>query len=186
MTAPIKRNQKTEGFLILTSKRKNIFQAIEMKIVDVLTGYFAISLVKARYYEKTVEQSERCGLTNLHNFRYLDAKLDEEIIRFHTGDINSLSVLMLDIDHFKLINDTYGHQSGNDLLKLHLLDCLNHLFRLKQHFHDMEGKNLSLSCRITEKMKQSNSRKKFGRKWNRLYFVSFQIYLKNENLLMSI
>lgn len=117
MTAPIKRNQKTEGFLILTSKRKNVFRAMEMKIVDVLTGYFAISLVKARYYEKTVEQSERCGLTKLHNFRYLDAKLDEEIIRFHTGDINSLTVLMLDIDHFKLINDTHGHQSGNDLLK---------------------------------------------------------------------
>ncbi|MBO0601336.1 GGDEF domain-containing protein [Sporosarcina sp. E16_3] len=117
MTAPIKRNQKTEGFLILTSSRKNVFQALEMKIVDVLTGYFAISLVKARYYEKTVEQSVRCGLTGLHNFRYLNSKLDEEIIRFHIGEINSLSVLMLDIDHFKSINDTYGHQSGNDLLK---------------------------------------------------------------------
>jgi len=116
MTAPIKRNQKTEGFLILTSRRKKMFQALDLKIIDVLTGYFAISLVKARYYEKTIEQSERCSLTNLHNFRYLDAKLDEEIIRFHTGDINSLSVLMLDIDHFKSINDTYGHQSGNDLL----------------------------------------------------------------------
>lgn len=116
MTAPIKRNQKTEGFLILTSKRKNVFQTMEMKIVDVLTGYFAISLVKARFYEKTVEQSERCGLTNLHNFRYLDSKLDEEITRFQIGEINSLSVIMLDIDHFKSINDTHGHQSGNDLL----------------------------------------------------------------------
>ena len=117
MTAPIKRNQKTEGFLILTSKRKNVFRAMEMKIVDVLTGYFAISLVKARYYEKTVEQSVRCGLTSLHNYRYLDTKLDEEIQRFHIGTINSLAVLMLDIDHFKSINDTHGHQSGNDLLK---------------------------------------------------------------------
>src|SRR5690606_31410682 len=52
MTAPIKRNQKTEGFLILTSKRKKMFEALDLKIIDVLTGYFAISLVKARYYEK--------------------------------------------------------------------------------------------------------------------------------------
>lgn len=116
MTAPIKRNQRTEGFLILTSNHKNIFQALEMKIVDMLTGYFAVSLLKARLYEKTIEQSERCGLTNLHNFRYLDAKLDEDIIRYHTGELTSLSAIILDIDYFKVINDTYGHQSGNDLL----------------------------------------------------------------------
>ncbi|KAA0965342.1 GGDEF domain-containing protein [Sporosarcina sp. ANT_H38] len=116
MTAPIRRDQKTEGFLILTSKRKKIFEALDLKIVDVLTGYFAISLVKARLYEKTIKQSERCGLTKLHNFRYLDRKLEEDVIRYHTGEIDSLSAVILDIDHFKSINDTYGHQSGNDLL----------------------------------------------------------------------
>lgn len=117
MTVPIKRNQRTEGMLILTSHHKSIFKALEMKIVDMLTGYFAISLVKARLYEKTVEQSERCGLTNLNNFRYLDKKLDEDIIRYHTGELHSLSAIILDIDYFKAINDTYGHQSGNDLLR---------------------------------------------------------------------
>lgn len=116
MTVPIKRNQKTEGFLVLTSNHKNMFQTLDMKIVEMLAGYFAISLVKARLYEKTVEQSERCGLTKLYNFRYLDTKLDEEIIRYHTGGIHSLSTVILDIDYFKSINDTYGHQSGNDLL----------------------------------------------------------------------
>lgn len=117
MVVPIKRDQKTEGFLILTSNHKNMFQALDMKIVEMLAGYFAVSLVKARLYERTVEQSERCGLTKLYNFRYLDTKLDEEIIRYHTGEIDSLSTIILDIDYFKSINDTYGHQSGNDLLR---------------------------------------------------------------------
>lgn len=116
ITAPIIRNQRTEGFLILTSNRKNAFNEVNLQILDILTGYFAISLEKARYFEKTLAKSEQCGLTKLHNFRYLDRRLDEEIIQFHLGDIQKLSVVILDIDYFKKINDTYGHESGNDLL----------------------------------------------------------------------
>ncbi|MCM3743491.1 GGDEF domain-containing protein [Sporosarcina luteola] len=116
MTAPIKRNQKTEAFLILTSNQRYAFEEMHVKIVDLLTGYFATAVEKARYYERTVEQSVRCGLTGLYNFRYLESKLDEEVIRYHTDEIATLSTIILDIDHFKSINDTYGHQSGNDLL----------------------------------------------------------------------
>lgn len=116
ITAPIKRNNKTEGFLILTSKKKNTFQPIDVDLIDMLVGYLAISLEKARYFESTIEKSIRCGLTKLHNFRYLDAKLEEEIIRYRANQTSTLSVLLMDIDYFKKINDTYGHESGNDLL----------------------------------------------------------------------
>lgn len=116
MTAPVIRNGKTEGFLILTTTKEKAFNQINMEIIDVLISYFAISLEKARYFENTLAKSERCGLTKLHNFRYLDRKLDEEIMQLRLGNIQMLSVLILDIDHFKKINDTYGHESGNDLL----------------------------------------------------------------------
>ena len=116
MTTPIKRNKKTEGFLILTSHQRYAFEDVHVKMADLLTGYFVTAVEKARYYEKTVEKSVRCGLTGLYNFRYLESKLDEEVIRYHTGEISTLSTIILDIDHFKSINDTYGHQSGNDLL----------------------------------------------------------------------
>ena len=65
LTAPIIRNQKTEGFLILTSSQKNMFRDVELKIIDILAGYLAISLEKAKYFENTIEKSERCGLTKL-------------------------------------------------------------------------------------------------------------------------
>lgn len=116
MTAPVKRNQRTEGFLILTSNQRYAFEEMHVKMVNLLTGYFATAVEKARYYERTVEKSVRCGLTGLYNYRYLESKLDEEVIRYHTGEISHLSTIILDIDHFKAINDTYGHQSGNDLL----------------------------------------------------------------------
>lgn len=116
MTSPIIRNEKTEAFLLVTSTRKHAFSDVPTKIVDVLNGYLAVAVEKARYYERTVEKSVKCGLTGLYNFRYLDEKMDEELVRYHIGEIQTLSTIILDIDRFKGINDSYGHQSGNDLL----------------------------------------------------------------------
>ncbi|MBB4825864.1 diguanylate cyclase (GGDEF)-like protein [Sporosarcina luteola] len=116
MTTPIKRGTTTEGFLCLTASNRYVFTELHSKMVGLLAGYLIASIDKAKYFEKTVEKSERCGLTGLHNYRYLERKMDEEMVRFHTKEITQLSVIILDIDHFKSINDSYGHQSGNDLL----------------------------------------------------------------------
>lgn len=62
------------------------------------------------------ELASRDGLTGLYNHRVYYVRLDEELIRRHrTG--TPLSVLLLDIDHFKLVNDHYGHLSGDRVLK---------------------------------------------------------------------
>ena len=57
------------------------------------------------------------GLTGLYNRRYLDISLDGEISRRNRYS-GALSALMIDIDHFKQINDTHGHQAGDDVLKI--------------------------------------------------------------------
>ncbi|MDO8208384.1 MAG: diguanylate cyclase [Gallionella sp.] len=62
------------------------------------------------------ELASRDGLTGLYNHRVYYVRLDEELIRRHrTG--TPISILLLDIDHFKLVNDHYGHLAGDKVLK---------------------------------------------------------------------
>lgn len=56
------------------------------------------------------------GLTGLHNRRYLSSHLDSVMDRLRKGGDQPVSLLMIDIDHFKDINDTYGHAAGDKVL----------------------------------------------------------------------
>ncbi len=70
----------------------------------------------AVYERKLVEMNTKDGLTGIYNRRFLEAKLKEEFERHkrYTGDF---SLIMFDIDHFKSVNDDYGHQCGDFILK---------------------------------------------------------------------
>jgi diguanylate cyclase (GGDEF)-like protein/PAS domain S-box-containing protein len=69
-----------------------------------------------RLQEQLREQALRDPLTGLYNRRYLDATLGRELSRA-ARDGQPLAVALLDIDHFKKINDSYGHQAGDEVLK---------------------------------------------------------------------
>lgn len=116
LVLPLSRNQKMEGILLLTSKRKNFFKDYRVRILELICSYFAVSLEKARYVEKERHKSERCGLTGLYNYRYFDEYLTKMMKDLKNDSITNLSLILLDIDYFKKINDNYGHQCGNEIL----------------------------------------------------------------------
>lgn len=116
LCVPITRNQNIEAVLFLSSEKKDAFDEYQLKILDLLCSYFTVSVEKTRNVEESVKKSERCSLTKLYNYIYLEEQLELEMIKVNNGLVDNLSVLMLDIDLFKKVNDTYGHQSGNDIL----------------------------------------------------------------------
>ncbi len=65
---------------------------------------------------KLAETSSRDGLTGVFNRRYLEEALEREFNRARRYD-SPLSVLLMDLDHFKAINDTYGHLGGDEVLR---------------------------------------------------------------------
>lgn len=62
------------------------------------------------------EQAIRDPLTGLFNRRYLTETFDRELLRAHRNG-SPISAIMGDIDHFKSVNDTYGHQAGDEVLR---------------------------------------------------------------------
>ncbi|WP_433743453.1 sensor domain-containing diguanylate cyclase [Falsibacillus pallidus] len=116
LSVPILRNQETVGVLLLASTRKKAYEKYQLMIVDMLCSYFAVAIENGRHYEETKRNSERCALTNLYNYRYFENLLTNEYEEFNKGNRKEISLIMLDIDHFKVVNDTYGHQSGNEIL----------------------------------------------------------------------
>jgi two-component system, cell cycle response regulator len=72
-------------------------------------------LIGEAFIGKIAEMTSIDPLTKLYNRQYLFSKIDEEIKRYNRYN-TSFSILMIDIDNFKLINDNYGHQKGDLVL----------------------------------------------------------------------
>jgi diguanylate cyclase (GGDEF)-like protein len=88
----------------------------QVKIGDTILKYLSGSDVEAQYHETIYKMTIVDGLTQVHNKRYLLETLDREIPRARRHG-RPLSALMFDIDHFKKINDTFGHLAGDYVLK---------------------------------------------------------------------
>jgi len=88
----------------------------ELRIFSMLADQAALAIENSRLYEMVVLQGHTDPVTGLWNHGYFQMRLSKELERAST-DQSSLSLAMIDIDNFKKLNDTYGHQHGDLVLK---------------------------------------------------------------------
>ncbi len=88
----------------------------QVKIGDTIFKYLSGSDVEAQYHETIFNMTITDGLTDVGNKKRLDQVVQKEIPRA-TRHRRELALLMIDIDHFKDVNDTYGHLAGDSVLR---------------------------------------------------------------------
>ena len=87
-----------------------------LSLARTIANEAAIALENARLYEEARALADRDPLTGFFNHRYLHERFGQEAVRARRGH-RPLSLLMLDLDDFKLVNDSFGHLLGDDVLR---------------------------------------------------------------------
>ncbi len=116
MMAPMTVRRKTLGILVAESTVTGAFSERDEKMFWVVARSAAMAIDNSLVHQEMEELTITDDLTGAFNYRYFTNKLEEEQRRASRYS-QPLSLIMLDIDHFKKFNDTYGHESGNLILK---------------------------------------------------------------------
>ncbi|WP_133131236.1 diguanylate cyclase [Legionella yabuuchiae] len=114
---PLMAQNDIYGLLYLESEEAALFEDENQKLLIIaFSELIALALANVRLRENLRHQSVRDPLTGLYNRRYLDDFLSKLVNQSQRTE-SPISILMLDLDHFKKINDTFGHDAGDAVLK---------------------------------------------------------------------
>lgn len=120
---PLIQAEKILGNLILRISSQKSFTPQEIQFAEWISRLATHAIRNAHHYETLLQEKNHLEklatidfLTDTHNHRFFNARLGEEFnraIRYHL----SLSCILLDVDDFKWVNDTYGHRRGDTILR---------------------------------------------------------------------
>jgi diguanylate cyclase (GGDEF)-like protein len=113
LCVPLRVKTRLIGAVYLDNPRQaGAFGAREIEIAELLTDHAAVAIDNALLHIKSIHD----GLTGLFNHAHFEKRLEAEVARARRHG-RPCGLLMMDVDDFKTINDSYGHEAGNEVLK---------------------------------------------------------------------
>jgi diguanylate cyclase (GGDEF)-like protein len=112
---PLVAKGQAIGLVEMFSRTEVRWDPQRLEVARTMANEAAMALENARLYEDLRKRADRDPLTGFYNHRYLHERMGEEVVRSQRGK-RPLSVMMLDLDDFKLVNDTFGHLFGDRFL----------------------------------------------------------------------
>ena len=113
---PMQAHGDIIGTFFIGSETEEALDDHKCQIAQTASEQVSLALANLKLQEKLRQQSIRDPMTNLYNRRYMEETMEREVNRAAADNL-PLHILMLDIDHFKRFNDTFGHDAGDLLIK---------------------------------------------------------------------
>lgn len=117
LVVPILTDDEPRGALLVRLERAgHTFSDHEIKFVRIMADAAGQALMRAEHFAELTEAARRDSLTGLYNMRIFHRRLAEEIDRCDRSG-GRLSLVMIDADYLKHVNDTYGHLAGDQVIR---------------------------------------------------------------------
>jgi two-component system, cell cycle response regulator len=113
---PLAADSRILGTLVAGSRRRTTFSQEAIRNLEVIASQAAQALNRAELYKAMERMATTDGLTGLFNHRTFQSKADEALAQAKRYG-RKCSLILTDIDHFKSVNDTYGHPTGDAVLR---------------------------------------------------------------------
>ncbi|MGD0887177.1 MAG: sensor domain-containing diguanylate cyclase [Thermodesulfovibrionales bacterium] len=113
---PLLYERELLGMLIFLSEKDRALNSYQLELLEVLGNQASLSLANAKFHHELEQLAITDGLTGLYNHRHFQEKLSSELRRLRRFS-DPLSLLLVDIDFFKKVNDSYGHPAGDEILR---------------------------------------------------------------------
>jgi diguanylate cyclase (GGDEF)-like protein len=114
---PLKMGEQVVGVMNLSRNKTGGFSAAELRLLHMLANQAAVAISNARLHQSISKKAYTDTITGLANRRALDEHLESEVLNAYRTN-STFAVIMMDLDGFKHVNDTFGHEVGDQVLRV--------------------------------------------------------------------